>query len=434
METISYRFDRKLPVVAEADVLVVGAGPGGVSAAVMSARTGADTLIAERYGCPGGMAVFGEVTPFMRNHLDGKTLDRPIFQEWSKRLHAAAGKDGWTREPFDPEMTWRFFNKEHALMTMEEMLLDSGVRMLYHHTLVDVIMNGDTIAAAVFHSKSGFVAVRAKIFIDSTGDGDLAVLAGAPAEFGNGEGFCQPMTTCFKLIRVEKDRIPPREEINALYDRAKAEGKIDCPREDMLWFSMPDADTIHFNTTRIIRKSAVSGVELSEAEIEGRRQVRQFIAFLREQIPGFEHAALGAVALHVGVRESRRIRGIIYQTAEDFFRAAKYPDGIAKVHYIIDIHNPNGSGTRIERLPENEWYELRYGTLVPEHTANLLMGCRAISLDQALHSSCRVMPPICSIGQAAGMAAALCVKRRIAPAALDGCELRRLLAQAGAWL
>ncbi len=434
MKTIFYRFDREIPVIAEADVLVVGAGPGGVSAAVMAARSGADTLIAERYGCPGGMAVFGEVTPFMPNHVEGKTLDRPLFQEWSKRLHEAAGKDGWTDQPFDPEKTWRFFNKEHALLTMEEMLLDSGVRMLYHHALVDVIMDGDTIVAAVFHSKSGFCAIRAKVFIDGTGDGDLAVLAGATAEFGNEEGFCQPMTTCFKMIRVEKDRIPEREEINALYDRAKAEGKINCLRENVLWFNMPDPDTIHFNTTRIIKKSAVNGVELSEAEIEGRRQVRQFIAFLRERVPGFEHAALGAIALHVGVRESRRIRGIVYQTSEDFFRAAKYPDGIAKVHYVIDIHNPGGSGTRIERLPENEWYELRYGTIVPEHTRNLLMGCRSISLDQALHSSCRVMPPICSIGQAAGMAAALCVQRGIGPAQLDGTELRRRLAEAGAWL
>ena len=149
---------------------------------------------------------------------------------------------------------------------------------------------------------------------------------------------------------------------------------------------------------------------------------------------GFEQARIHSIAHHVGVRESRRILGQVYQTVEDFKKAAKYPDGVVKVNYPIDIHNPSGSGTVLERLRPNDWYEIRYGTLVPRNTHDLLMGCRAISLDHALHSSARVMPPVCSIGQAAGMAAAMCVKQNAAPAELDGAAVRRALAAAGAWL
>ena len=115
-------------------------------------------------------------------------------------------------------------------------------------------------------------------------------------------------------------------------------------------------------------------------------------------------------------------------------KAAKYPDGVAKVRYSIDIHNPSGSGTTLHTMPPGDWYEIRYGALIPRNSRNLLMGCRAISLDHALHSSARVMPPVCSIGQAAGMAAAMCVRENCEPSQLDGVRVRKALADAGAWL
>ena len=434
METVRYRFDREIPIIAQADVVVVGAGPGGVCAGVMAARQGADTLVVERCGCPGGMAVFGEVTPFMPSHVGERALDRPVYIDWCRQMQQYRSPECRERFPFNEERAAGPVAKDEAMLAMEDLLLDAGARLLYHHTLADVVMEDGRIAAAVFLSKSGLCAVRGKIFIDATGDGDLAVLSGCPAEFGNAEGLCQPMTTCFKLSGVDAARMPSRDEINALYDKAKAEGRLDCPRENVLWFTFLEPDTIHFNTTRIVRRSAVDGRDLSAAEIEGRRQIREFIAFLRRDVPGFAQARLRSIAHHVGVRESRRIRGIVYQTAEDFFSRAKYPDAIAKVAYMIDVHNPSGTGTTIHRMTPGEWYELRYGTIVPLKSRNLLMGCRAVSLDHELHSSARVMPPVCSIGQAAGMAAAMCVERDCEPASLDGAEVRKKLAQAGAWL
>ena len=434
MKTMKYKVDQEIPVIAETDVLVVGGGPGGVCAGIMAARNGVKTLLVERYGCLGGMAVFGEVTPFMRSHVNDRALDRPVYVDWCRQMRLYRSDEVNRKFPFDENTAAGMVSKDEAMLAMEDLLLEAGARIIYHHTLVDVIMEDGRIAAAVFHSKSGYCAVQAKIFIDSTGDGDLAVLAGAPFEFGNEDGFCQPMTTCFKLAGVDRSRMPDRAGINAIYDRIKAEGKIECPRENVLWFLTPEEDVIHFNTTRIIKKSAINGLELSEAEIEGRRQVRQFVDFLRRYVPGFEQARIHSIAHHVGVRESRRILGLIYQTAEDFKKAAKYPDGVVKANYPIDIHNPSGTGTVMQHMELNDWYEIRYGTLVPRNSRNLLMGCRSISLDHALHSSARVMPPVCSIGQAAGMAAALCVKKNTQPSELDGTEVRRELAAAGAWL
>jgi len=434
MNTVKYNVNQEIPIVAETDVLVVGGGPGGVCAGVMAARQGAKTLLVERYGCLGGMAVFGEVTPFMISHVNGKSLDRPVYIDWCRRMFGYRSDEVQKKFPFNEDRAAGALSKDEAMLAMEDMLLDAGAKLLYHHTLVDVIKEDGRISYAVFHSKSGYCAVKAKIFIDSTGDGDLAVLAGCPFEFGNEDGFCQPMTTCFKLSGVDRTRMPDRAGINVIYDKWKAEGKIDCPRENVLWFLTYEDDVVHFNTTRIIKKSGVNGVELSEAEIEGRRQLRQFVNFLRSAVPGFEHARIHSIAHHVGVRESRRILGVVYQTSEDFVKEAKYPDGIVRANYPIDIHNPSGTGTVMKHLEPDAWYEIRYGTIVPRDSRNLLMGCRAISLDHALHSSARVMPPVCSIGQAAGMAAAICLEKNCEPAELDGALVRKRLAEAGAWL
>ena len=438
MNTINYRLNRDIPVIAEPDVLIVGGGPGGLGAGVMAARQGARTMLVERYGCAGGTAVFGEITPFMCNHVEHLTLDRPVYVEWCRQMQKYRSDADKKREPFNPDLDENIFNrrisKDEAALAMEDLLLEAGVELLYHHELVDVVMKDGRIDAAVFSSKSGLCAIRAKVYVDSTGDGDLAVLAGAPFEFGNAEGLCQPMTTCFKLSGVDRSRMPEKAVINERYLAAVARGDIHCTRENVLFFNYIDEDVIHFNTTRVIKKSGVDARELSQAEIEGRQQVREFLRFLRAEIPGFENARIHSMAHHIGVRESRRILGEVFQTAEDFKTCAKYPDGIAKVRYQIDIHNPSGSGTTLVQMPPDEWYELRYGTLIPKGSRNLLMGCRAISVDHALHSSMRIMPPVCSLGQAAGVAAAVCAKRGCAPKELDGAEVRRLLAEAGARL
>ena len=320
------------------------------------------------------------------------------------------------------------------MLAAEDMLLEAGVKLYYHHTFFDLRKEDDAITDVIFHGKSGLRAIRSKIVIDATGDGDVAAKAGCRFEFGNSEGYCQPMTLCFKLSHVDKSKMPSRDEINTLYRRAQEAGRLDCPREDVLFFKDFEDDVLHFNTTRVVKHNPLDAGELSEAEIIARRQLREFLKFLREEVPGFEHAELYSVGARIGARESRRIIGKAFIGVKEFETRAKFPDGIARVNYPIDIHNPGGSGTDLRHLPEDEYYEIPYGCIVPPEVSNLLIAGRGISVDHALHSSMRVMPPVCSIGQAAGMAAAMAIEKQCRPEKLDGVALRAALKEFGAYL
>lgn len=432
---IEYRFGQDIPVTIEAEVIVIGSGPGGLGAAVMAARAGADVALIERYGFPGGMATAGEVSPFMYNHLDGQPLDRPVYVDWVKKMHNYFPESSnFSTLEKTPSAYNLIISKDMALLAAEDLLLEAGVRLYYHHTLFDAVTKNGAIDSIVLHSKSGLTAARAKVYVDCSGDADLAAKAGCEIEYGGEHGFCQPMTTCFKLSKVDREKMPSRAEINAIYEAAKQRGEINCVRENVLWFEYFDKDVVHFNTTRIIKKSAINGIELSEAEIDGRQQIREYLKFLRKNVPGFENAEIYSIASHIGVRESRRVKCVSYLTAEAFEKRSKYPDGIAKVRYPIDIHNPQGTGTIITTMPEGEWYEIPYGCIVSKDVNNLLIGGRPISVDHALHSSMRVMPPACSVGQAAGMAAATAIQQHKKPGQLDGVEIREKLREQGAWL
>jgi len=431
----TYLLQQNVCLTDEADVIVVGGGPGGLGAAVMAARAGARTVLFERYGFLGGMAVSGEVHPFMPNHAKGACLDKPIYLEWIERMRAYLPPEHPMRVVGDPEAcsgAARMLSKDAAMLAAEDLCLAAGVMLRYHHTLADVVVNGERLEAAIFLSKTGFTAARAAVFIDATGDADLAARSGCRYEEGGPSGHSQPMTLCFKLAGVDPARMPPRADLNRLYDEAKARGDIRCPRENLLLFNWLEPDVIHFNTTRVVQQHATNGVELSNAEIEARRQVREILAFLRASVSGFERARLHSMAHHIGVRESRRVMGRAYLERPAFRGAAKFDDAIARVSYPIDIHSPTGSGTEHDNLPDGEWYEIPYGCIVPADRENLLIAGRPISVDHAIHSSMRVMPPAVSVGQAAGMAAALAVSRHVAPAALDGRDVRAALRQAGA--
>jgi hypothetical protein len=429
--TINYELKKTLDLIAETDVAVFGGGPSGICAAVAAAKEGARTILIERYGCLGGMASVGEVHPFMPNHLQGECLDRPLYTAWINAMRKYTENDTVDGNLSHGKSSF-FISKDLAMLGAEDMCLEAGVKILYHHNVLDSVVNERNIKHVILNSKSGMTAIQAKICIDCTGDADLAALSGCEFMYGNENGYCQPMTLCFKMSGVIRDKMPSNMEINNIFRAAKAAGELSCPRENILWFNWMENEIIHFNATRVLKKSAVNGVSISEAEIEGRKQLREFISFFREHIPGFENSKLYSVAHQIGVRESRRICGIAFADIKTFEQSLKYQDAIARGRYPIDIHHPEGNGTTYGYQDDDEWYEIPYGCIVPKDINNLLIGGRPISVDHALHSSMRVMPIACSIGQAAGIASAMCLKNNCSPHELDGIKLRKRLIEFGA--
>ncbi|MFK7694727.1 FAD-dependent oxidoreductase [Paenibacillus sp. HJGM_3] len=411
------------------DVIVAGGGPSGIAAAIASAREGAKTLLVERYGFLGGAGTAMMVNPWMsyRAGDGGEQIIFGVLQELIDGM-TELGMYGHpkARNAFDPEA---------LKYVAEHLCLEAGVTLLYHTFLAGAKMSGDgrTIETIQLANKAGLVDMSARIFVDTTGDADLASLAGAVVEKGREvDSNCQPMTLNFRMADVDIPRMPDKQEITRLYLEAKARGELDCPREDVLWFYANQPGVIHFNTTRVILKDAIDPWQLTEAEIEGRRQVQQLVAFLKRHVAGFENAYLQTTAPQIGVRESRRIMGEHVLTAQELLSACKFDDVIARGAYPVDIHNPTGSGTIIQKLKPGEWYDIPLRSLIPLNIENLLVGGRPISATHEAHSAIRVQPIAIAIGQAAGTAAALCVQDNVNPRQIQATKVQQSLQKQGA--
>lgn len=434
--------EKSIPLIADCEIIVIGAGPGGIGAAVTAGKMGRKVAVFEESGRPGGAAARCEVSPFMLSGDQERFFDAPVFTGWLERIISYLPENLRKKQSSCQckDSSGRLITPAVAALAAEDMLLSAGVKMFYHFRLVDVILSDgkEKIEYVILHSKGGFSAARAEIFIDSSGDGDLAALAGCPFEYGDEMGGCQPMTTCFDMgdadVLGNDVRSAGFQEVSqSLYARAVREKKLSSPRENLLCFNAHDAHAVHFNTTRIIGMDATDGEMRSEAEIEGRKQIREYIRFLREDMPGFAHSSLRSFG-DCGVRESRRICGKSYLTREEVSRCQHFADGIARCNYGIDIHNPRGKGTEVTSFKPEDFYEIPFGSLVPQKVENLLIGSRCISGDVAAHSSFRVMPTVCSIGQAAGMAAAAALENNWKIPEIDGRVIRQKLNEYGAKL
>ncbi len=404
--------------------MVCGGGPSGIAAAVAAARNGADTLLVERYGFLGGMATAGLVNPFMTWFAGSEQIIEGIFQELIGRLASKGGWEGPQTHAFDPEV---------FKIVADEICLESGVRLLLHSFVSGVTMAGPLIESVSVTAKPKPTNLSAAVYVDATGDADLAFLAGVECGKGReGDGLTQPMTLNFRMAGVDLARIPSRQGITELYLKAREQGRVDCPRNDILYFLTTREGEVHFNTTRVIRRDGVNVEDLTAAEIESRRQVSQLVEFLRSDVPGFEDAYLQMTGTQVGVRESRRIAGEYVLTADDVLGARKFDDCIARGSYPVDIHDPDGGGTVLKHLAPGESYDIPYRCLTPLGVENLLVAGRPISSTHEAHSSIRVMPIAIAVGEAAGTAAALCAKGRVPPRKLNVTDLQRALIAQGA--
>jgi len=415
-----------LITISEHDVIVAGGGTAGIAAAVAAARNGADTILVERYGFLGGTMTAGLVNPFMTFHAGKEQIIKGIFQEIIDRLKDTGGYDEKTKA----------FDSEIMKLVLDQMIKEADVKLLLHTYITDALVTKENIIKGIeAYNKSGRQVVLGKVIIDATGDGDVAVMAGAPYEKGREEdGLTQPMTLNFRMGGVDVERMPSREKINKLFEEAKAKGEIKIPRENVLYFPTTRRGEIHFNTTRIVKVDGTKADDLTYAEIEGRRQMAELIKFLKEKVPGFENAYLLMSAVQVGVRETRRIIGEYVLTGEDVIKARKFSDVIARGSYPIDIHSPTGEGTVIKRLPPGESYDIPYRCIVPKKVENLLIAGRCISCTHEAQAAIRVIPIVVAIGQAAGTAAALAAKLHASLREMDVQLLQEALKKQGAIL
>src|SRR5438270_12316590 len=322
---------RKAILAAETDVLVVGGGPAGLGAAIGAAQAGARVVLAERYGFLGGNATAALVMPLMSFHTAHPTKERKgattllptdhgpgeaIIAGALKALLERLVKAGGAIEPslatgyvvpFDPE-----WFKIIAL----ELLDEAGVHFVFH-AFASGVLGTQRVEGAVFETKSGPLAVRARVTIDCTGDGDVAVQAGAPSEVGRADGLVQPMTLMFRVVEFQRENFEayvaknPKQwrGVHGLWDlvrEATQAGQLRLPREDILFFATPHEEEVSVNSTRVTRVLGTDVWDLSFAEWASRRQMRQISEFLRRSVPGFENSYVAQSGVQVGVRETRR--------------------------------------------------------------------------------------------------------------------------------
>jgi len=422
------------------DVIVVGGGPAGSAAAAASAREGAKTLLIEQTGCLGGMGTSGLV-PAWTPVTDGEKfiysgIATRVFKECKKGIAHLKEEDihGWL--PLDPEALKRIY---------DDLVLGSGAKIMFHTKLASVEKDDEAhISEIIVSRKEGLLALKARVYIDCTGDGDLAVWAGAEYEKGTkGTGELQPATLCFIVSNADSyahltdyASVNSVKEGNWMYEGSEifdiiASGEYPMILDTHICGNLIGPDTIGFNAGHLFNVDNTNTDSVSEAMVKGRKLAKAIQEALSKFKPKvFGNSYLAATANLVGARETRRIKGAYSLTADDYLERRSFDDEISRNSYKIDIHQTREEaastltidgflnhekksetqGTTYLRYRNGESHGIPYRCLTPKGLNNLLIAGRCISTDRKVQGSIRVMPVCLSTGEAAGLAGAIAAR------------------------
>lgn len=444
MET--YHLNRQVPVDSSYDVVVTGGGPAGAAAAICAGRLGAKVLLVEATGCMGGMGTSGLVTAFdpMANG------ERMLVGGFMREVVETLFQRGFLRPGIDPD-TWRKdyhkwtpFNVEGYKLVLDEFAASAGVEVRFFTRVIDVEANQQTrkVDGVVIHNIEGYRFVRAKTFIDCTGDAVLADLCGAPCrEAGRDTPRIMPATLASLFTGIEWSRVGNQYE--ALH-KALADGHFSQYDRHLPGMSQVGHNIGYLNGGHLFNLDALRCSSLSEGVMQGRRLAQEYLSFYRKYVAGCENLEHVTTASLIGVRESRRIIGEYELNIDDYQNRRQFPDQIGVFNKSIDVHAYDTSDTEWERfrreyeetgrLGVGECFGLPYGILVPQGWENLWVAGRCASSDVQVHGSIRVQPACSMMGQAAGTAAVQSVRTGETAHALDTTRLIQTLRDAGAYL
>jgi FAD dependent oxidoreductase len=434
---------RRTPVYGEFDVVVVGGGPSGLMAAAAAARRGRSTLLLERYGFLGGAGTAGGLSTFCglhaRIHGEHRQVIHGLADELLDRLARLDGlakphltiNDGIMAQAFDISM---------YKIAADEVVLDSGAQILFHALAVGVVMSDeDTIDAVLIESKSGRAAVRGRVFVDASGDGDVAAWSGVGYE--KSAPLLYP-SLMFRINGVDAAAAgdAPWRTVERLMDSAEQAGTHRFPRKRPIVRPQRNPLEWRANLTQLRNPdgSAVDGTDvdqLTHGEVTGRRQVLDAFGFIRDHAPGFHASYIVDLAPQIGIRETRRILGHYQLTEDDVLDCADFEDTIGVNGWPVESHV---AGTVEFRWPRGEdtrgFNQLPFRMIVPERVANLYVVGRCASMTHGGQSSARVTGPCFAMGEAAGTAADLALTAGVPSGAVDVAELQRRLEAGGAYL
>jgi hypothetical protein len=444
---------REIPLDDSWDVIVAGGGPAGCAAAIAAAREGARTLLLEANGALGGMGTLGLI-PFFCGYADGeKFVARGVAEQ--VRLRLIEGTPHMCKPEPDWLQFWPSIDAERLKRIYDDLVLASGAEVLFHTQLAGVERAEDgSVDALLVNNKSGLSALRAKTYVDCTGDGDLSAWAGAEFEQGDATGALQPATHCFMLTNVdvytlEKGPVPSWTGTTEALRTALKSGRYPLIVDLHNCVRLIGAATYGFNTGHVYGVDATDPASVTRALFQGRQMAGQYRDALRELHPGYANAFLAATGPVLGVRETRRILGDYVLGIADYRARAGFDDEICRNSYNIDLHATNVAESGADKDPETarremeaaieeyapgESYGVPYRCLTPRGLRNVLVAGRCISTDRAVNGSIRIMACCLTTGEAAGLAAALAAAGSGDVHAVDTADLRARLRTHGAYL